>query len=60
VIEVWWKRQGEWIRTLTCSTLAEALEYANMDISHGHITERIELREKHSGEVIRTVFDSNW
>lgn len=59
MIEVWWKRQGEWIRTETCPTLDAALEYANMNISHGHITERIELREQ-SGEVIRTVFDWRW
>ena len=58
MIAVFWKRQGEWIKLITLPTLAEAETYANMNISHGHVTERIELRER--GEVIRTIFDCNW
>jgi len=61
VIDVHWKRQGEWIKLITLPTLAEAETYANLNISHNpRITDRIELRETHSGEVIRTFFDSRW
>jgi hypothetical protein len=59
VIEVWWKRQGEWIKLITLPTYAEAWSYAALNISHGHITERIELREQ-NGEVLETLYDWRW
>lgn len=55
---VWWKRQGEWKELKSFALLQDALDYAMINITHGHITERIEVRQ--GTEVIRTVYDESW
>ena len=59
MIIVWWKRQNEWVRLETFPDLTAALDYANNCITHGHITQRIELRDG-AGDVLRVVYDESW
>ena len=56
--KVWWKRQDEWKELESFVSLQAALDYANNSITHGHITQRIEIRD--GADVIRTVYDASW
>ena len=58
MITVHWKRQDEWKELGSFHDLDSALDYANNSITHGHITQRIEIRD--GTGVLRTVYDSNW
>jgi len=56
--QVWWKRQGEWKLLFSSDNSVEARDYAYNNISLGHITERIEIRD--GGGVLETVYDKSW
>jgi hypothetical protein len=54
---VWWKRQGEWVKLTDWQSYAAAQDYATHCIVHGHITERIEIRE---GKSAFAIYDKSW
>jgi hypothetical protein len=56
---VHWKRQGEWVQVFKHLSPFECALYAKDKIVHGHITERIEIRDS-AGDVLDTVYDSSW
>jgi hypothetical protein len=58
--KVWWKRQDEWRDLYEGFSLDDCLRYAAKHIHWGGITQRIEIRESASGEVVRVAFDSSW
>lgn len=43
--QVWWKRQDEWQLLFASFDPVEAEEHAMNNIVHGHITQRIEVRD---------------
>lgn len=43
--EVWWKRQDKWKCLLSTFDPIKAERYAMYNVAHGHITQRIEVRD---------------
>lgn len=55
---VHWKRQDEWVELYSSHEPDKARDYAVNNIVHGHITQRIEIRD--GSGVLETVYDSSW
>ena len=61
VYQVWWKGMDDrWQCAYTSDDPQDCRDYAQHNIVHGHIVQRIELRDRFGGETLETIYAKNW
>ena len=58
--EVWYRIRGDWFKASSFELFTSALRYAGSGISRTGPVDRIEIRNKWTGEVDRTVWAKGW